>query len=349
MAIRSTGRTSSGEFTEGSRCLAGPGGHWSPATILRINEDGTVQIEFDVKQMQILPVWYGVTRSELSLDDEGMWPDVFRKICSPAGDFTLPNLVTALEERESGVDTEAVRQFWIAACAQEFEMPPAMSEPAHLDREQAYHLIRAAGACAREIDNWYGDSAAYCKLYWNQIRIGGRDPQELSRPVRIDDAIEALGLAEAGVDSDAAGRLEALEREYNVRLPADLTRILSLPRIAAMLHDCHPNTPDALLPGHPAFRLQRIDSDELGAEFAMTLMTVGGGPSWWAVFNDGDEDARVYAHMQPNPQVDLFKFAAPTLSLFLWDLAQTGLTWSQHTQKGGGKPVRKTEIGLAPA
>jgi hypothetical protein len=32
--------------------------------------------------------------------------------------------------------------------------------------------------------------------------------------------------------------------------------------------------------------------------------------------------------------------------MFFWDLAQSGLTWYQDTKFEGGKPVRRSDIGL---
>jgi hypothetical protein len=32
--------------------------------------------------------------------------------------------------------------------------------------------------------------------------------------------------------------------------------------------------------------------------------------------------------------------------MFFWDLAQTGLAWYQDTKFKGGKPVRRSDIGL---
>jgi hypothetical protein len=39
----------------GSRCLAALAGQWAPATVRRVNEDGTFKIEFDAKQLVARP------------------------------------------------------------------------------------------------------------------------------------------------------------------------------------------------------------------------------------------------------------------------------------------------------
>jgi hypothetical protein len=43
---------------------------------------------------------------------------------------------------------------------------------------------------------------------------------------------------------------------------------------------------------------------------------------------------------------EAWRLTAPGIGLFFWDLAQTGLAWYQDTQFKGGKPVKRSDIGL---
>ena len=65
---------------EGARCLAAPDGYWAPGRIHRVNEDGTYTIEFDEKQMVIMPYWFGVTHDQVSINDESHWSGIYARL-----------------------------------------------------------------------------------------------------------------------------------------------------------------------------------------------------------------------------------------------------------------------------
>src|SRR3954464_5690878 len=88
-------RRQEGPF-EGSRCVAGPGGLWRPGTIRRVNADGTFKVEFDVKEMMLMPFWHGVTPAETSFDDAARWAPVFAALSSGGQPFTATAFPSAL-------------------------------------------------------------------------------------------------------------------------------------------------------------------------------------------------------------------------------------------------------------
>jgi hypothetical protein len=49
------------------------------------------------------------------------------------------------------------------------------------------------------------------------------------------------------------------------------------------------------------------------------------------------------------PSDEVWKLTAPTVSIFFWDLAQTGLAWYREAGFEGGPPTRETDIGPAVA
>lgn len=68
--------------------------------------------------------------------------------------------------------------------------------------------------------------------------------------------------------------------------------------------------------------------------------------SWFAVFDSGADDARVYLGWQDDEGNERSSLVSLTLAFFLWDFAQSALAWwsDRAPQK---VPVRATEIGLA--
>jgi hypothetical protein len=70
-----------------------------------------------------------------------------------------------------------------------------------------------------------------------------------------------------------------------------------------------------------------------------------GSHAWAAVFDDKEDDARVYVRYDTENGEE-WMLTAPGIGMFFWDLAQTGLTWHQDTRFNGGKPVKRSDIGL---
>ncbi|HTM20187.1 MAG TPA: hypothetical protein VL172_06765 [Kofleriaceae bacterium] len=255
----------------GARCRVRPGGgDWEPATIRRVNEDGTFTVEPDVKAMIIMPLYHGVTPAELALGD------------------TAP------------------------------ERPAP--EP------------------------------SYFRLYWNQCRMGGRQPEELAREVTLADARAALGLDDA-VDEGARAAIADFEQREAVALPARLRALLASPRVVDAVLDCHCNSPELVPPGDDGWELMR-DGRSRGVDGALAITILRphqGDHCWVAAWDQGDEDARVYVSWQDDQEQLHFLLTAPTTAIFFWDLAQTGLAWYQETGHRGGKKVTRTDLGLALA
>src|SRR5262249_20105180 len=95
---------------EGSRCVAGPGGQWGLGTIRRVNEDGTFKIEFDVKEMLLMPYWYGVTTAEISFNDARQWRHVFAQLNANERGFTEPDFLKAITRLGFTADANEARQ-----------------------------------------------------------------------------------------------------------------------------------------------------------------------------------------------------------------------------------------------
>lgn len=133
---------------EGSRCLAGPGGSWRSAIIRRVNEDGTFQVEFDLKEMVLLPRWYGVTLSEISFHDQEQWATAFAALSPDGRKITLADFSTALTRLDFHVEVEATRKYWVQGCQKLFPLSQEQAESQVLNQESSYqfflHLIRQA-------------------------------------------------------------------------------------------------------------------------------------------------------------------------------------------------------------
>jgi hypothetical protein len=118
---------------EGSRCLAGPGERWGPATIRRVNEDGTFKVEFDVLEMEIMPYWYGVTAAEVSFNDASRWAALFPQISPNGRSFAQPNFHDALASLGYQVTPDKAQKLWDLCCQRLFNVPKEQAASLVLD------------------------------------------------------------------------------------------------------------------------------------------------------------------------------------------------------------------------
>jgi hypothetical protein len=335
---------------EGSRCLAAPDGHWRPATIRRVNEDGTFTIEFDLKEMAVfpfMPCWYGITSSEISFNDARQWAPVFAQISPDGQSLRLIDFPDALASIGFQVPLDKAQKFWEMACQKLFNEPGVDAKNHVLDEATSYqlflHLGISAKRCAEKLQP--NMPTPYFKLYWNHARMGGREPANVARRVRLDDAIAALGMMARKRDRSAAAFLQRFERQHSVRLPATLVELLHLAEVAEAVIASHPNNPS--LVEFQDWKLRRgMREQQLSGDYALEVMVPHQGDHVWAVvFDDGEVDARVYVQWQAN-EGETWLPTAPEIGMFFWDLAQTGFAWYQHTRFSGGRPVKRSDIGL---
>jgi hypothetical protein len=329
--------------------VAGPAGRWATATVRRVNEDGTFTVEFDVKDMEIMPYWYGVPPAEVSFNDASLWPAVFARLALN-GTLARSDFPAALATLGYPMDADEALGLWDRSYMALFTASAAQAAGRPLGEAEAYRLFLDLGLSAKLCAENLNPHRVrpYFKLYWNQVRMGGRDPAEVRRPVTLDDAVVALGLSAERVDRKAADCLERFERDNGVRLPSALKEFLHLRGVADAVRDCHPNNPGLVEFRHGRWALRRgMRALHLDGEFALPIVVLDN--EWAVVFNDGEADARVYVHWDASEgQPEAWLPTAPGLGLFFWDLAQTGLAWYQHTKFQGGKRVRRTDIGLVP-
>jgi hypothetical protein len=334
----------------GSRCLAGIGGIWAPATIRRVNEDNSFTIEFEEKDMLVMPYWYGVTPVEVSFDDQDKWPSVFNHLRADEPGMTVTVLERAFHLLDLNPGEEWITQLWEGTCQKLFDIDTARAGETVLDIERAYQVVRHVGFSAKEfVERLDVEQApqSYYKLYWNQTRMGGREPGEISRPVTLDDAFSALGLTEDKVNHEMADLIQAFEEEVGVRLPRVLKTFLSREGVIRAVLDTHPNSPELLPQSGYNWELRRgIGEEGMKGDYAVTIMIPHQGNHHWVVaFYENEPDGRVYV-MFRGERGEQWALTAPTIGMFFWDLAQTGLTWYQDTQFEGGKPAMKSDIGL---
>jgi len=340
---------------EGTRCLATPVGYWAPGIVHRVNEDGTFTVEFDDQDKTVMPYWFGITVAEISFHDEALWPNVFRRLTLDTHGMTKTSFANALSLAGYQVEDEKFDDFWSEQCNKLFHFAEDNANDAVLNEEQAYQLILQAGCSAKRLDQASAANATlatYFKLYWNQTRMGGRDPAEVCRPVTLNDAFLALGVADSRADRALEDQVFAYQQDHGILLPDNLARFLTRQGIARAVHHSHPNNPELVLPGDDYCVLHCNPAIEsIDADYALTIMSPHQGDFVWAaVFSQGDDDARVYLMEEGEQSWDESQWAltAPTIGMFFWDLAQTGLAWFQDTGFEGGKAVNETDIGLMP-
>jgi hypothetical protein len=165
-----------------------------------VNEDGTFKLEFDVKELVVLPYWYGVTPAEVSFDDPARWAGVFARLSPGGRPLARAGFPDALTGLGYAVPPEQALGLWDRGCQALFGSAPGQTDRAELDEAAAYRLFLQLGVSAKQCaDNLPADRPpALFKLYWNQTRMGGRTPAELPRAVTLGDAYAALGLAPVG-------------------------------------------------------------------------------------------------------------------------------------------------------
>ena len=330
---------------ERPRCLAGPSGNWAPGRIRHVDQGGTFTVELDEKEMIVLPYWYGVTADQISIDDEALWPGVFARLAPDPSGMTKAAFAEALSTFYR-LDDDSVYALWVQQCKHLFGMEIEAADDSALNQQQAYQLFVQAGCSAKHFMLAEAGEQDYFKLYWNQVRMGGRQPGEVKRPVTLDDAFEALGVLRADVDQASQHRIDRFQEEAGVVLPAILNRFLCRAGVEDAVFASHPNAPGLVLPGDEDSSFRRDPPlKETHADCALTMMVPHqGGHVWTAVFNEGDAEPRVYVTWG-NEQ---WLLTAPTIGMFFWDLAQTGLTWFRNKDREGGRPLEKTDIGVAP-
>jgi hypothetical protein len=331
---------------EGSSCLAGPNGYWRRAYIRRVNEDGSFKIEFAIRESPIQPFWYGVTLDELSFDDARQWPAVFARIRPDGQAMGRSELKQASKILGYELSVEEAEQAWDAACEKIFRASPERAKELRLDEAQSYqsflHLGISAKLCAARLAP--DPPKPFFKLYWNQLRMGGREPGELPQPVTLEDALAAMGLTDRGWDSSTGRLIERFERENGIQFPTVLKELLQRNGVSKAVKACHPNNPE-LLPLSEWTLRRGMKEKKLSGECALTIMMPHQGDHEWAVvFDDHQPDGQVYIKWGEGEE-ETWLLTAPSVGLFFWDLAQTGLGWDQDTRFRGGHQTGRSDIG----
>lgn len=334
---------------EGSRCVAGPGGRWGFATIRRVNEDGSFKVEFDVKEMVLLPYWHGVTPAEVSFDDALQWRAVVGRLCQNERAFAEADFARAITALGYQIAPEQARQIWVQGCQTLFNLKEEQAENHILDETTSYRLFLHLGLSAKQCAELLQSDRPkpFFKLYWNQVRIGGREPAEIPRRVTLEDALAAMGLKADRINHSTAKFLRQVEQEHAVRLPTALTELLRCDGVARAVMECHSNNPSLIDFHRDRWTVRRgMRKRNLSGDCALVIMEPHQGDHEWAVvFDDGEDDARIYVR-QDTDDGESWLLTAPGVGMFFWDLAQTGLVWHQDTKFKGGKPVRRSDIGL---
>jgi len=295
-----------------------------------------------------MPYWNGVTRAELSFDDARQWQTVFPLMC-PGGSLRVGDLTSVLAARGFGIAPDDARRTLVQSCCKLFNIEEAQAESRDLDEASGYRLVRHVWLSARHCAEYLRADRPkrFFKMYWNQLRMGGRDPEEIPRPVVLEDALSALGLKADRIDHSAAEFLRQVEQDHGVRLPTALMNLLRCDGVARAVVECHPNDNNLVGFRRERWRIRRGMRDHgLAGDCAIIFMEPHQADNDWAVvFDDGEDDARVYVRWESDTEMSWF-LTAPSVAMFFWDLAQTGLAWYQDTGFRGGKSVRRSDIGL---
>lgn len=309
---------------KGTRCLAFLGDAWVDATVKRRNEDGSFDIVPAGHEDDFMEVWQGLTQSELSFDDEALWPPVFDALRGAEKGIGRAEARKAFESLGLEVEDQALSDFWTKQCGE--ICPGKDAASLVLDRAQSYRVFAGSGYSAKQLaDPSTHPSKDLFKLFWNQVRMGGRDPSEVGRTITLDDTLESLHLTKARDDAKTKKALAAFEKKQKITLPRTLKQLWSKTNADGAILDSHCNNPETL--DVKQFELRRgKKKDPWGARLAVQIMVPHQGDhAWWAIFDDGAEDAEIWISFEEEkPPV---RRVATSLAFFFWDLAETGRCW----------------------
>jgi hypothetical protein len=326
---------------EGDRCLAGPDRQWGDATIRKVFADGTCKVEFDEKQMVLMPYWYGVPPEEISIDDESLWSAVFARLVSGEQLLTSHSFASAWRALGGGGTQEQLDEYW---SQQALEVG---GSAAGLDEAQAYRLFRRMQMSAKLLNRALEDEPQphYTTFYWNLTRMGGRDPAAIARAVTVEDALAAFGVSQQPIDKQRSKEIANFEARHALRLPQELKTILERQRIEERFKDVHPNNPTLMRIA--AWEVTALSDPKVQGTHAVTIIEPHQGDMQWAaVFAQDSSAAKIYVHWVTDDGQPVWLLQAPSAAMFFWDLAQTGLSWWDDTKHDGGRPVLATDIGL---
>ncbi len=266
------------------------------------NDDGTYNLAPDDGSDE----WFGVTPGELSADDATHWPAIYARLCSTPAGLSRADFGAALKAIGITISDAKLDESWTR------EAPDLASL---LDVDDAYELVTGWGMAAVSFTR---PAPTRLILYWNDTRMGGRDPGELE-PIGIADTLAILGLTGA---PETATELDAFEATHGITVPAPLRALWTKQGVLDAIKASHCNNPEPQPPS--AWTVERT-ADTIAIRI---MLPHQGDHAWWAVFPAGGSDAQIkFSFAEGRPPVRL---VAESLAFFFHDLASTGRCWAAH-------------------
>ena len=310
---------------KGDLCVACPGGRWARMKVLRCNADETFKL-LPEGSSSFFDEWHGVTREEISFDEEAIWPRVFDAIRGGRPGVGMEEALATFVRTGSRIDREAMAKLWGERCLTLFDTKEAGALV--LDGAQAYRFFLSCGASASLLaDPVASDpSRDLYKLYWNGIRMGGRSPGDVGRPIHLEDALLALGLESVADDAKTVAALARFELANALTLPTSLKDLWAKESSASVLMKAHCNAPEPL--AVEDWTLRRRNDEPWDAPYAVRIMTPHQGDhAWWALFDDRSNDAEVWVSFQEDGGP--VRRVARSVPFFFWDLRETSRSWER--------------------
>lgn len=296
--------------TKGAQCLANLGGSWERSTVLRCNEDGTFDVVPTGKEDAFMAEWQGVTPDELLFDDAEAWPAVFDTIRGGAPTIDSAAARAAFETVGMTCSDEQWEPYWAR-----------LSSGQSLDQDRAYEFFVKAGTPARVLAKQKLDpSRELFKLYWNQVRMGGRDPSEIDHAITIADTLRVLHLDSAPEDPEAHAAMVRFETRHAIKVPATLEALFGKTGVLGKILDSHCNNPEPQSADHWELRGHE------GRHAVRIMLPHQGDHAWWAVFDAGAADGEIWISFEEDGAP--VRRVARSIAFFFWDLAETGRCWN---------------------
>jgi hypothetical protein len=299
---------------------------WQDCRVQRVHADGTLTVVPLAAKHSFLSEWIGLTEEEVWLDDRERWSQVFATFAVERT-MGVDEFLSAFEASGRMIARDAMTSHLEEYRDQHGDYDIDGQPQPRFDEEDAYTVLKLGGGTARSLDpaaSARQPAAKFFKLYWNQLRMGGRDPAECPS-VGWPEVLTALTLTAEG-EGEAAD-VAALESSSGVSLPVSVRKFLSMAGVRHAIIRIHPNNPR--LSSAQSWKIWTDPAQHrMGGALAMPLVRpYSGGHSWWVTWDPGDKDAQVSIRFANGT----IKPVAPDLAFFLWDLNNTGLAWEAST------------------
>lgn len=305
----------------GQACLARLGGAWLDVRVTAVHPGGTVSVVEAGRETAFMADWHSVSACDLAVDDAARWTALVAPHLAADGTLGVEDVVALLAGVGTTTTAEGLAAWWGEGAA----------GPGRRTAEDVHRLLRGAGWCAKQLDPRVPRDPWF-RLWWNQVRMGGRPPEEVA-PVGPSEARAALGLEAAPIDAAVAGAVARWSAGEGFPLPVEVVELVSLAGYPDAFRDAHCNNPE-WQPVEDWEVLTDLRDAGVDADRGVLVALPHQGDHAWALTPDG----RVWMRHPRGEDAFGYLPVAPSLAFFVWDLVGSRADWERGTAAPGLEP-----------